>query len=184
MLNFWKTAPDEAEVESIASRQLFEAAAALVLKQSSTQRTALLEASRLLRGHCDEQIRKADKAKKTTRHSWLLRQWRTLTGLASLESELELERNRSIQTVRLVAESLKTVATSAALEKKDFYAACLIKARDMQDAAAGQARKADSAFFNAVGISLAQMAQRFAPEKTTPEPETTAGEANAIDHQK
>lgn len=167
MPSLWKKQPNEAEVEAIASRNLFEAVAALVLKQSATQQTSLLEASRLLRGHCDEQVRKADKAKKTTRYGWLQRQWLKLTGLAALESELELERNRSIQTVRVIAESLKTIATTAALEKKDFYAACLIKARDMQDAANGIANQSDSVFLNAVGISLAQMAQRFAPEKTT-----------------
>ena len=166
MFNFWKKTPNEAEVEAIATRNLFEATAALTLKHTATLQAELFATARHLRGYCDEQIRKADKAKKTARYNWLQRDWRILTGLATLEHELELERNRSIQTVRLMAEGLKRIGDAATLEKKEFYAACLIKARDMQ-VAGNDLNAADKAFFEAVGISLAQMAQRFAPEKTT-----------------
>lgn len=167
--DFFAKKPNEAEVEAIANRNLFEAAVALTLKYSATNSAALLDASRLLRGHCDEQIRKADKTKKTTHYNVIQRWWRKLSGLETLERELELERNRSIQTVRIIAEQLKHLGTTV-VEKKDFYGACLLKAMDMQNAAMGQTNKGNKAFFTAVSLSIAQMAQRFAPEKT-PEPD-------------
>ena len=175
---FWSKKPNDADVESIAARNLFEAVAALVLKHTATLQTEVYATSRQLRGYCDEQIRKADASKKTARYNRLQRAWRKLTGLETLERELELERNRSIQALRTVADGLKRIGDSAVLDKKEFYAACLIKARDMQDAAKGAKNASDKAFFDAVGLSLAQMAQRFA-DKTDKQ-----GATDATDNQK
>jgi hypothetical protein len=172
MLRFWKKQVNEAEVEAIANRNLFEAVAALTLKYTQDHATALLTASRQIRGLCDDTIRKADKTKKLTRRGRLMTAWRTLTGLDTLERELELERNRSVQALRLVAEQLKHLGETG-VHRHEFHAACLLKARDLQ-AAAAQLSGIDRDTVTQAAISVTQMAMRFREPTTTDEGCTSA----------